>query len=99
MQENERMDTVVVVVVWPLGVIVRVLLSLGGGDVLFGLFLLDDGGDMKRFLIVDVGIICIRLLRFYCVVNVFFSSFTTHSAFQGAYYFLELGQHFFLPAK
>ena len=23
---------------------------------------------MKRFLIVDVGIICIRLLRFYCVV-------------------------------
>ena len=68
MQEDERMDTVVVVVVRPLGVIGRVLLSLGGGDVLFGLFLLDDGGDMKRFLIVDVGITqCIWLLLVYDV--------------------------------
>ena len=59
MQEDERMDTVVVVVVVVVVVlgVRRVLLSLGGGDVLFGLFLLDGGGDMKRFLIVDVGII------------------------------------------
>ena len=58
MQEDERMDTVVVVVVVVVVLGVRrVLLSLGGGDVLFGLFLLDGGGDMKRFLIVDVGII------------------------------------------